>query len=122
MEYKQYLSQWIKGITNEYRYWDNYFSTIDKKIAQDNTIAKIRMNARPDVIDSEILGDAQNVLDCGAGPISLFGVVNNQKTIKLDAVDPLAGLYKMILNKHRITPYVETKFRAASVQVQRGPS
>ena len=104
--YGKYLTQWIKGIASEYRYWNNYFET-----HKDTEIFRARMSQHPDFTDMSIIDDSiRNCLDVGAGPISTLGNKLNDRELDLVAIDPLADLYNTILGNYGIQPYCRTQF------------
>lgn len=109
--YKVYLENWIKGISSEYRYWDNYFRT-----PKESDIYRTRMDTSPEFTDPSLLdGSEEKILDVGSGPISLLGNHYLGKKLGLIAVDPLASLYNMILKKYKINPYCKTQFAIAEL-------
>ena len=58
-------------------------------------------------------GRPYRILDIGAGPLTTVGKVCNGSRIDLLAIDPLASVYDMLLEKNGITPPVRTKYGEA---------
>jgi SAM-dependent methyltransferase len=58
-------------------------------------------------------GEAYRILDIGAGPLTTVGKVCDGRKIELLAIDPLASVYDMLLEKNGITPPVRTKYGEA---------
>jgi SAM-dependent methyltransferase len=58
-------------------------------------------------------GKPYRILDIGAGPLTTVGKVCDGRRIDLLAIDPLASVYDMLLEKNGITPPVRTKYGEA---------
>jgi len=53
-------------------------------------------------------GDVMNVLDVGAGPLTILGTKCANKSIRLSAVDPLAEAYDSLLEEFNVQPLTRT--------------
>jgi SAM-dependent methyltransferase len=58
-------------------------------------------------------GRPYRILDIGAGPLTTVGKVCDGSRIDLLAIDPLASVYDLLLEKNGITPPVRTKYGEA---------
>lgn len=105
------IMQWLSAINSEISYWNNWFETKGLFLPEDyseRTAGEIKF-AYPEILAGQTIA---KVLDVGAGPISGLGnIINGNSTaIQLSACDPLAFVYKEMLNRANIKPYVVSEF------------
>lgn len=109
------MASWSKGIKHELGFWRNWLTArggqwhwdfeerLKPNKAVEGFLAEI-LSGRPDIV---------NVLDVGAGPLSVVGKMVNDREIVLEATDPLADFYKILNDEQSIVPPVATKFSTA---------
>lgn len=107
-------SIWENNLKDEINFWDNWL----KEIAE-STLEPKQERLDPDFrlqsIIAELLNESElhnnvplEILDIGAGPLTVLGKKWDVHPIRVTAVDPLAYQYKNILAKYDIEPLVET--------------
>ena len=107
---------WIERLEDEIRFWLFYFAT---NASEYGGVAEIQFMSHPRTFQySNLFTDrlertALNVLDVGAGPISVVGTLDDNRIINLIAIDPLAPAYKEILSLYAIKQPIPTTFGVA---------
>lgn len=108
------FTQWSNGISHEKQFWENWFRT-KGSIWPD----EFQRRLQPDnPLESELAGLIRitcplgkvDILDVGAGPLSVLGRVLDGYDPGVIATDPLAPLYDAMLSKAGITPPIRTQF------------
>ena len=108
------IAAWSAGIDYEADFWENWASTGGGRWPEDFAIRQQAERVFP--ADLEPLLDpakANRVLDVGAGPMTVLGTRAAGRTIEVLASDPLANLYRSILDAHGITAPNPTVFATA---------
>jgi SAM-dependent methyltransferase len=101
---------WKAGVKSQIRFWDSWFQTQGLRWPD---AYKMRINPnlplqpRPAALLPPL--SHVNILDVGAGPLTVLGKKLNGKQIKINAVDPLADEYDRLLAKYHIQPIVRTQ-------------
>lgn len=115
MNFNDQMALWASGVAEEITFWTKYIKTKGYQWPHEYTD---RLNAdRPayaamaPLLDR--LGSDSKILDVGAGPLTCLGFQHNGKKLSIDACDPLAKVYSIILQINGVTPPVETKFANA---------
>jgi SAM-dependent methyltransferase len=111
------FSLWSNGIAAERWFWKNWIETHGSEWPEDfknrltpsgtldSTIAKIIRDTCPP--------GKVNILDVGAGPLTIVGSQLNGYNVNVIATDPLAPVYDALLQEAGITPLVRTQFAPA---------
>jgi SAM-dependent methyltransferase len=103
---------WTEALSSEIAFWDNWFKTQGSNWPEDY---KVRMD--PDTPLQHFVEaylppaggeDLIEILDVGAGPLTILGKRSATRKIHITAVDPLADVYDRVIAKHGITPPVRT--------------
>lgn len=103
------IVNWLAEIDSEITFWSHWFETKGLDWPDDyaqRVEGKINF-AYPDIIAGR---EKVKVLDVGSGPISRLGNISGGTIIELSACDPLAFVYKEMLDKAGVTPYVFSEF------------
>lgn len=106
---KNAIIKWLSEIDTEISYWDDWFKT--KGLLEPEEYLK-RTKDKVEFAYPELIAGKENVkiLDVGSGPISGLGNVAGEIAIQLSACDPLAFIYKEMIDKAGIKPYVLSEF------------
>ncbi len=105
---------WTEALPSEIAFWENWFKTEGSQWPEDY---KVRMN--PDTplqhFVEEYLPppggeDTIEVLDVGAGPLTVLGKKSANRKLRITAVDPLADVYDRVMAKFGVTPPVRTSW------------
>ena len=109
-------SVWRSGIKSELKFWDHFFQTKGALWPQGYGY-RLDPNFPLQPYITGLLPNQKDlhILDVGAGPLTHLGKQYDGRSIKITAVDPLAGQYSEILKKHGIVPLVETETGDAEV-------
>jgi SAM-dependent methyltransferase len=107
---------WRWRLPTEIGHWDTWLSTrgmedpadFARRIAPDQPLQEHLKKLLP-----QSNGRPYRILDIGAGPLTTVGKVYDGSRIDLLAIDPLAQVYDMLLEKNGIMPPVRTKFGEA---------
>ena len=103
---------WNEGLAHELHFWDWWFRT-KGLIWPEGYIDRLNPNQplqqRIENIIQKIPRENINILDVGAGPLTLFGKRSVNRNIKITAVDPLADEYNALLKKYKVKPVVVTQ-------------
>lgn len=103
--------RWRSGHSSEVGFWDRYLQTRGLRW-QDEFAARMDPDLELSADLAKLLKGAPSparVLDVGAGPLTIVGKKLSGLSIDLVAIDPLAGQYDQLLQKHRINPPVHTR-------------
>lgn len=114
--------RWLVAKKSEASYWDQFFASKGAAWPDDYAYrTDPRAKVTPDV--GALLADSEtlNILDVGAGPLTILGKVFNGRKLNIRAVDPLADEYDAILERHGITPIVRTEKMAGEELSQHLP-
>jgi len=103
-------SKWYLGIPAEVAFWDKFFATkglfwhddYARRLDPDLPLQKHVRDLLPRRADVDIL-------DVGAGPLTVLGKKCKRKSLRITAVDALANEYDKILRSYRIIPLVRTQ-------------
>lgn len=120
--YNKYKSTWEQGKDYEVNFWDKYIKSSGANYGNDYTnrtnpdhplqphIAKFLNHLNePEV----------NILDVGAGPLTVLGKKLPSKKLKIIAVDPLADEYDEALEHADIIPLVRTTWCQGELLLER---
>ena len=99
--------RWKLGIASEIKFWDNYLKVAGAQFFQHRNNPELALQHRPASLLSNQLNEVQ-ILDVGAGPLTVLGKKSDGKNIYITAIDPLAHAYDKLLNKFKIQPLVRT--------------
>lgn len=107
---------WRWRLPTEVGHWDIWLHTrgmadpgdFARRIAPDQPLQEHLKQLLP-----QSNGRPYRILDIGAGPLTTVGKMCNGSKIDLQAIDPLASVYDMLLEKNGITPPVRTKYGEA---------
>jgi SAM-dependent methyltransferase len=107
---------WRWRLPTEVGHWDIWLRTrgmadpgdFARRIAPDQPLQEHLKQLLP-----QSNGRPYRILDIGAGPLTTVGKVCDGSKIDLLAIDPLASVYDMLLEKNGITPPVRTKYGEA---------
>jgi SAM-dependent methyltransferase len=107
---------WRWRLPTEVGHWDIWLRTrgmsdpgdFARRIAPDEPLQEHLKKLLP-----QSNGRPYRILDVGAGPLTTVGKVCDGSKIDLLAIDPLASVYDMLLDKNGITPPVRTKYGEA---------
>lgn len=110
---------WLRGVPEEIRFWDNYLRTKGSDYGSDfafrlSTDTQIR--ERDDILAETLLklGLPQvHVLDVGSGPLTNLGKTVHSINVNILPCDPLADVYKCLLDRYAISPPIPTQFADA---------
>lgn len=108
-EADQFYIKWLLGIDDEVAFWDEWFASKGMGWPKDylqRTSAETPFRF-PGLLRA---GIPEKILDVGAGPISKLGNMIDGTKLPLQACDPLAPVYDLLLEKHGIRPYVTSRF------------
>jgi len=97
----------MSRFTHELNFWDSFLASQGGKWAGDFNRRVDPSTQVEGFMRSKIPDNAQ-VLDVGAGPLTVIGKWCGNQKISITAVDPLAQHYDELLAKHGIVPLVRT--------------
>ncbi len=101
---------WKAATRYEMRFWDDWFKTRGSQWPDD-----YRRRLDPDLplqpIAAALLPPqpAVDILDVGAGPLTVLGKKCEGVNIRITAIDPLADAYDRLLEKYHVQPPVRTR-------------
>jgi SAM-dependent methyltransferase len=101
---------WDDGVANEIEFWTRWFETKGLEWPQDY---KTRLDPNLPLQENvrEFLNPAAEsfeILDVGAGPLTLLGKTWPGKQVRITATDALADEYDKIMQRCQVTPPVRT--------------
>jgi len=104
--------EWKAGLPEEVGFWRAYLSTGGLEWPEEyrhrlDPDAAIQDEVLNDVLD-ELDVDEVELLDVGAGPLTVLGKRHRTKAVRITAVDPLADEYNRLLDELGIEPPVRT--------------
>lgn len=107
-DYVKFIDRWMKGISSELEYWDQYIATQGYGDTQDflNYTAK----ERPFLLDDDLELSVSKVIDVGSGPFSLCGTISKNGIIDFTAVDLMAPIYKSVKARYNLETEVCPEF------------
>ncbi len=113
---------WLDNYMSEVRFWEEWFRT-KGSLWPDDYIHKTSHNVEiadpyKKYIDILDLVDV-NILDVGAGPLTILGKIHPTKNLHITAVDPLAEEYDKLLEKYGVIPPVRTQYSPAEEVAER---
>ena len=105
---------WTDGLHDEIAFWDKWFRTRGDAWPEDY-LSRLDPNLPlADSVVQHLPRGASDVpleiLDVGAGPLTILGKQVPGRTIRITPVDPLADVYRRIMDKHGVTPPVATSW------------
>ncbi|KAB8144638.1 class I SAM-dependent methyltransferase [Chloroflexia bacterium SDU3-3] len=119
--YRRRFPNRTAGLRDEIAFWDKWFRTRGLEWPDDyrqrlDPQRPLAAHLRPlaDQVDAE----AVDILDVGAGPLTIVGMQHPSKTLRIVATDLLAPHYDMLLARYQITPPIRT-IAVAAEQVER---
>lgn len=107
-------SLWTAALPSEVEFWDSWFRTKGREWPEDY---KGRLN--PDLPLQDFVENylpppdgktPAEILDVGAGPLTLIGKRSEKFKFRITPVDPLADFYIRIMEKHGVVPPVPTSW------------
>ena len=101
---------WKANLHSEVAFWDDYFATKGGQWPE-TYLGRLDPNSEldPGIVAFLPPGDQPvEILDVGAGPLTMLGKKYQDRKLRIVAVDPLAAEYDKVLGKHGITPPVRT--------------
>ena len=101
---------WRANLHTEIGHWDKWLATKGGR-RPGLYLKKLDPNRELDPLLSKLLppGDQPaDLLDVGAGPLTVLGKKCEGRTLRIVAVDPLAIAYDKLLSKYGVTPLVRT--------------
>jgi SAM-dependent methyltransferase len=111
------FSLWSNGIAAERSFWKNWIETQGSAWPEDfkkRLTPSAPLNSRIAKIIRETCPSGKvNVLDVGAGPLTIVGSQLEGYDVNVIATDPLAQIYNVLLQDAGITPRVRTQFAPA---------
>jgi SAM-dependent methyltransferase len=116
---RRQLEAWSRGVGPELAFWDLWLRTRghrwpgDWRRRMDPAAPLDASLARQARALGDVPGGTLRLLDVGAGPVSMAGQRLDAAPVALTAVDPLAPLYAVLLEKHGQRPPVPTRFAVA---------
>jgi SAM-dependent methyltransferase len=108
------VAAWSRGIDSEARFWDEWASTKGSRWPED-FLARQQADRRINAYLESMLppGGRGRVLDVGSGPLTLLGTESAMGKVDVVPVDPLADLYRCIIERHALIAPVPTIFANA---------
>jgi SAM-dependent methyltransferase len=112
---KQFL-EWSSGIGFELEFWTSWLTTKGREWPEDFAI---RLDPASPLqgdltrLVKELRQPSVNIIDVGAGPITMLGKHLDGVEIRITATDPLAPAYDEILRANGVAPPVQTQFATA---------
>lgn len=105
---------WKKELDHERVFFSQWFETEGLTWGEDY---RFRMDPntilQPHVARCLPDKDIVNILDVGAGPLTVLGKITCSKTLNIDACDPMAEVYDEIMAEKGIVPLVRTTYAVA---------
>lgn len=103
-------ARWKASIPTEIYFWERYLKTGGLQWQEDYS-RKLDPNAEVDDDIKELLIDCGgiDILDVGAGPLTVLGKKSNDTKLNIIAVDPLAKYYDELMDKYGVKPVVRTE-------------
>lgn len=107
-------AEWEKQLPTEIAYWDAVIGgTLNNKERVDAFQKRVRGSYDFPPHLRRLLPQAQSggyrILDVGAGPHTVIGLVGAPPELEIAAVDPLAEEYARLMSNHGVTPSVPTR-------------
>jgi SAM-dependent methyltransferase len=107
---QQHFLKWTRGIKDELEFWDGYFATKGDQWPEDY---KNRLDPKreiePWLMDRFNDPPSAKILDVGAGPLTVLGVMYEGQKLDITACDPLAPFYAQLIEKHDVKRPVPTQ-------------
>jgi SAM-dependent methyltransferase len=105
------IASWSRGINHEADFWRRWIDSRGLQWAQDFKARLDPASPLDDVLADLVQDiDSPRMLDVGAGPLTNIGKRTVSGQVRLEACDPLAGLYGVLLDRAGIDPPVRTRF------------
>lgn len=101
---------WRANLHTEVGHWDDWFATKGGR-RRELYLKKLDPNRELDPLLAKLLPPGVqpvDLLDVGAGPLTVLGKKCKGRTLRIVAIDPLAQAYDKLLSKHGVTPPVRT--------------
>lgn len=104
MGYQEYIENWLNGLEDEIRFWNDYISSEGGNYFYGfyKTISKEKPFELDDDIPSKAYGKKYKFVDVGSGPFSRCGVISNRVILDAVSIDPLAYAYNNIKMRNGI--------------------
>jgi SAM-dependent methyltransferase len=115
-------SPWEAGIAHEVQFWDRYFKTKGLDWPKDY---QERLNPNSPLSEyhrqfvDQLPTESVQILDVGAGPLTVIGKTHPTKQLNITATDALASYYDKLLTKYQVVPPVQTQLCKAENLMQR---
>jgi SAM-dependent methyltransferase len=108
------------GLQFETDFWDDYFRSQGGKWPEDyrrrlDPSSPLESMHRPFI--DRLPNQTVQILDVGAGPLTILGKVHPSKTVQITAVDPLAARYDALLKKYAVAPPIRTRLGSGEALV-----
>ena len=103
---------WSFELPKEINFWERYFETGGlewKDRFKERMDASLPLQEDLKKLIEHVESDMINILDVGSGPQTFLGKKLEGKSLVIDAIDPLADTYNLIMEKYNIIPLVKPK-------------
>jgi SAM-dependent methyltransferase len=108
------LNLWAAGVANEIKFWSWWVKQAGGKWPDDYAERMGGKKEFPHRLASLFdVGQHIDVLDVGAGPVSILGPKCTRNSVTITATDPLADAYDWIFERNGLQPPIRTKFAPA---------
>lgn len=104
---------WRRGVQSEVAFWDRWLATKGLEWPAD---FQRRVDPLAPLTDSFVIEAIQGmphqvveILDVGAGPLTVLEKKLSGRELRITAVDPLAGQYAALLERYDVRPIVRTQ-------------
>jgi hypothetical protein len=106
------IAMWQTGIAYELSFWRRWFETKGREWPEDYRRRLVPQPLAPSLV-SLLPRNADHmprIMDVGAGPMTLMGMLAEGRQVNVVAVDPLAKLYSRIIDDYGVSPPLPTQF------------
>ncbi|NEX01867.1 hypothetical protein SAMN04487829_1474 [Pseudobutyrivibrio sp. NOR37] len=108
MDYIDYIRTWLSGIDDEISFWEN--EVFNEQGQFHNKIITRYIKDRKFKLEDDLEDyDECSFLDVGAGPFSRCGFESEKVKINAIAVDPLADVYRRLMEKYNLTNGIQLR-------------
>lgn len=108
MDYIDYIRAWLSGIDDEISFWEN--EVFNEQGQFHNKIITRYIKDRKFKLEDDLEDyDECSFLDVGAGPFSRCGFESEKVKINAIAVDPLADVYRRLMEKYNLTNGIQLR-------------